>query len=533
MRICLFARRRCRRNRLLIVSVLLLVYGLYVLGYQRGSLSWDKEEESPFTQAQHGDVPADDWLQFEELDNDDSVFDPANETLSHVSLEDVTVDGDDPGLQTTTPAVLHDDNTERSKTNITRTSPSPRLPAKGTNRYSTPLRLRIPTPSGRRVSHTSQTSLSTRSVNDGFRITPKVRLPVTYSHKSYEITRNKPSEKNEVSKVTKKAPKIKRSRANKKNPEGMLINTPSKRSNTSNCSPDFLDDNIAWRYGKCVPHRVSPVSCQIVKQFYQLDPSLTTCRNDLQRVICNVSVIDPAAFTLSVRCNRSMCAEHTKPDSILVLSLQPKDGFIKVNRKFQTVEQLEQNLPEVIRMNIKKKLFFVFLQCLLKGTKNKVSQLVPVDPALTVRRARSRDANQINVNILLLDSVSRAHFYRSLPKTIQLFKSWKNHPKDSPAKVFDFELFQALEGHTAENTHALFNGKLLPPDPTKRSDRRPVNPGNMFGRFSTAGYQTMWQEDLCWTGGWGLMVDLGAQRWRELTENVHKHSIDHTGKISA
>lgn len=550
MRICLSIRRRCsflraRRNRAFIVSVLLLVIGLYFLGYQRGSLPWDKEDDSPLPHAQHDDLSANERLQLKELDKkDDIVGDLADETQSYDSVDDVTDDGN-PGLETLT-KILYD-NTDDSKTrkskslvsesmpNIKSTANSLHPTVKGKNSY-TRVRMRDPSTS-RTVIHESQTSLSTISINDAFTTTTRVRIPETFSLKSPEMSRKELSEKSEASSVkptVTKIPKIPNppSRSQKKTNDEMLIDRPYIPSNSSNCPQKFLDENIAWSYGKCVPHRVSRLSCQIVKQFYQLDPSLTTCRKDLQRVICNVSVVDPTSLDISVQCNRSVCREHTTPHSILVLSLHPKDGFIKVNRKFQTVDELEQNLPEVIKMNIQKKLYFVFLRCILKGTKTKVSQFVPIDPVLTVRRnhTKSRDTNQINVNILLLDSVSRAHFYRSLPKTIQVFKTWKQNPKDSPAKVFDFELFQALEGHTAENTHALFNGKLLPPDPTKPSDRRPVNPGNMFGKFSRAGYQTMWQEDLCWTGGWGLMVDMGAQRWRELTKNINNHSIDHTGQ---
>ncbi|KAK3711164.1 hypothetical protein QZH41_018522, partial [Actinostola sp. cb2023] len=180
--------------------------------------------------------------------------------------------------------------------------------------------------------------------------------------------------------------------------------------------------------------------------------------------------------------------------------------------------------------NIKKKIHFIVLRCTLKDSNQIVSQILPLDPRLTIRRntTKSRDKNLVNINILLLDSVSRAHFYRSLPKTIEVFSKWNNDPSSAPARVFDFELFQAVEGHTTENTHALFNGKLLPLERTE--GRHSVHPGTMFGAFQKVGYQTMWQEDLCWKAVWGLLLDLLAGSWNNLQDKLKENFIDHVGK---
>ncbi|KAK3749302.1 hypothetical protein QZH41_020078, partial [Actinostola sp. cb2023] len=124
---------------------------------------------------------------------------------------------------------------------------------------------------------------------------------------------------------------------------------------------------------------------------------------------------------------------------------------------------------------------------------------------------------------------SRAHFYRSLPETIQLFKDWTRDPLHSPAQVFDFELFQAVEGHTAENTHALFTGKLFPPN-GRDASTRPVGMETLFGHYRQANYQTMWQEDLCWEGVWGLFTDLAIDaEWQNLGPKLEEVYIDSTG----
>ena len=87
--------------------------------------------------------------------------------------------------------------------------------------------------------------------------------------------------------------------------------------------------------------------------------------------------------------------------------------------------------------------------------------------------------------------------------------------------MFDFELFQSVHGHTTHNEHALFTGRLLPSlDPAE--DPPSVKADALFGHFKRAGYQTMWQEDLCWTAGWGLVPDLVAEDWKESANRREK-----------
>jgi len=146
----------------------------------------------------------------------------------------------------------------------------------------------------------------------------------------------------------------------------------------------------------------------------------------------------------------------------------------------------------------------------------------------TEEEPKLRAKNTINVNIILLDSVSRPHFYRSLPKTVETFRKLAEMPNNASASVFDFELFQAVHGHTAHNEHAFFTGQLLPPlDPEE--DPPSVKADALFGHFKRAGYQTMWQEDLCWTAGWGIVSDLVAEDWEELQIKLDESFVDNTG----
>lgn len=301
------------------------------------------------------------------------------------------------------------------------------------------------------------------------------------------------------------------------------------------CPKYFLPEEQAWEYGSCLPHQASNESCDKVRTLYKLNPALTSCKASPSKRLCRLLLygIPKHADDFRVECDNSICIEQNKSESIQVFNVNPSNGAITEARVFLTTADLQAALKDIIKENIKQKFHFVILRCTSKAndTKTRISQLVPIDPRLTIRTNASklRDPNLLNVNILLLDSVSRAHFYRSLPKTIELFKQWRNNTPSVPAKVFDFELFQAVEGHTKENTHALFNGKLLYLNSSHSSQS--VNPRFMFGAFQEAGYQTMWQEDLCWKGIWGLMLDLLAGGWGNLANRLQEHLIDHSGEM--
>ena len=300
----------------------------------------------------------------------------------------------------------------------------------------------------------------------------------------------------------------------------------SKTDEDSRVCPMFsLTPTRMPKYGKCKPHQPTEESCQLAQNYYYLDPKLTKCKQSSEEDICKMR----KTRSLQISCHATLC-EQGQRDAFVVRSLDPQTGSVTVAATFRTVKELEDGLTKVIEENRGNKFNFVFLNCKKRGG-GKVTQLLPTEPRLTIAEqpTERRAENLINVNVLLLDSLSRAHFYRSLPKTVATFSKWAKG--DSPsAEIFDFELFQAVHGHTAENTHALFTGKLIPF--AMKDKRHSVEPEVLFERFKRAGYQTMWQEDLCWKGIWGLMTDLTANSWEDLGETLTASFIDNTGKGS-
>lgn len=316
-------------------------------------------------------------------------------------------------------------------------------------------------------------------------------------------------------------------------------NTTSKKGQLSDdvCKDFFLTDANKHSYGACEPHMPTPDACKFADSLYHHDPSLLECKTNKENVeICSLGTeVFQKRKLLKAKCDGRVCERlvnigNRKFVTFGVYSIDPEDGVLKSVRNFTTVSELETQLTRIALLSARNKFNFVFVKCfIVASNKTLASQLIFVPPRLTSQEAlEPRAKNTINVNIVLLDSVSRPHFYRSLPKTVETLRKLAKRTDMAPARVFDFELFQAVHGHTTHNEHAMFTGKLLPhldPDEVTPSVRADV----LFGHFKRAGYQTMWHEDLCWTGGWGLVIDLAAEDWEDLQLKLNENFVDNTG----
>ncbi|KAG7169248.1 hypothetical protein Hamer_G020937 [Homarus americanus] len=140
----------------------------------------------------------------------------------------------------------------------------------------------------------------------------------------------------------------------------------------------------------------------------------------------------------------------------------------------------------------------------------------------------------VNINLVMIDSLSRPHFYRSLPNTVELFEGLYEgaHPR-----VFDFQFFQAVKQRTYENFQALFSGYVNSteiPFGTYDIPRNPLPVSQLFSLYKKSGYRTLWLEDLCWNWEWGLIKDLkvmnetlyGPALWQKFKRALAVANID-------
>ncbi|XP_068733851.1 uncharacterized protein [Montipora capricornis] len=320
----------------------------------------------------------------------------------------------------------------------------------------------------------------------------------------------------------------------------LLKNATTEEMRERFCWDLFLTPSNKHSYGACEPHVPSIDACRLAHALYRTDPSLSECSQN-EATICSFKTkMFSKTSEFTVKCDEQVCERLMNQGKIYkgrltyaVYTVDPEDGLLKFSRNFTELSELESQLPRIALFTAENKFNFMFVKCFdFRQPQPLVSQLISVPPAMSMSQHTSklRAKNTINVNIVLLDSISRSHFYRSLPKTVgtlrRLAESSNHEP--SEAKVFDFELFQAVHGHTTHNEHALFTGHLLPDfDPEQESPT--VKAGILFGHFKRAGYQTMWQEDLCWMANWGLMTDFDAEDWKELRFRLRENYVDSTG----
>ena len=290
-------------------------------------------------------------------------------------------------------------------------------------------------------------------------------------------------------------------------------------------SSDLSEEGLA-----CQPHTPSENACKYTAKAYAPYPSLVDCP-ELPYELCTIEENEPVSSTdtfqsLKVHCDISLC-DVSKPMFIEVMDSTSGEMIkhdIPIGANDSAVESIVLQHAKISRAA---DLNFLFLDCVGLFTRVKISQLLTFLPALP----RSKNETQkVNVNVFLIDSLSRAHFYRSLPNTVKYLKTVNADP-NFPAHVFDYELFQALHGHTHQSEHALFTGSLYPEHiPPNQRSNLPVDLHTLYGVFKKAGYQTMFLDDLCWKAVYGIVTKIKAWNWNSLLSKIKATNIDTRGK---
>ena len=275
----------------------------------------------------------------------------------------------------------------------------------------------------------------------------------------------------------------------------------------------------------CRPHIQSAKACEYTATAYSPYPSLLDCP-ELPYVLCTIREKKPSL--LKVRCDISLC-DPGKP--IFVELMSPKDG--KMTKYDLPIGVNDSTVANFVLKHVEASraadLNFLFLNCTGLYTRVKISQLLTFLPKLPPL-ANQTQRNKVNVNVFLIDSLSRAHFYRSLPNTIKYLRN-VNADANFSAHVFEYELFQAVHGHTHQSEHAFFSGTLYPKEWTsKQRSAKPVNLEILYGEFKKEGYQTMFLDDLCWQAIYGMVSKVKAGSWRSLLSKMKSTNVDTRGK---
>ncbi|KAJ8298239.1 hypothetical protein KUTeg_024770 [Tegillarca granosa] len=301
--------------------------------------------------------------------------------------------------------------------------------------------------------------------------------------------------------------------------------------------------------------RMKPVSdaCKIANSLFA-DKKITDCSEQKHYKLCEIKGDVGSYFA---RCDISICEMP-----IVIGNINQVNGEY-VWKELSTLQEVENHLSELLKPSVLKKHYgFCFVKCILKNSKKTdvsdygndfglsfhnpgidAVQLLVLPADVKLKPLVNHSPQNINYNLIFIDSVSRNHFYRSLPRTIKVLNDInKNNVRnisDDVLKhmVLDFELLQGIKSRTFESLQALFSGYVNPkekPFGVLAMPPKPLNTQVLLGRLKQKNYKTLWIEDLCWKWEWGLSKELlvhnksisDAETWKHLKRALHKAAID-------
>ncbi|XP_075462075.1 uncharacterized protein LOC142497724 isoform X2 [Ascaphus truei] len=276
-----------------------------------------------------------------------------------------------------------------------------------------------------------------------------------------------------------------------------------------------------------------PGSCRLMKTLFRGRPA--NCSHQPSYIICEIKDYNPKKP--KVFCHHNIC----KKCSPVFIGLYLSEIGEYTWHKLHSTEELASFVNSELLVDFQNHyshMGYCLIQCTNEDGKF-ISQLLILPPIFRPTSIQFRSVQSqsplLNVNILLLDSLSRHHFYRTLPKTIKTFIDLNEHRFKS-GHVFDFELVQGIKGRTFESLQALFGGDAttLPIFNAFELPPKRVDLIETLGKFKAHSYETLYMEDMCWLGEWGLVKEQRAmnlsapysERVKLFNEAVHRAGID-------
>ena len=292
---------------------------------------------------------------------------------------------------------------------------------------------------------------------------------------------------------------------------------------------------------KCTRRLVTPSDCtEVINHFGQhgsIKPNQCNRNNYIK--ICRVSKFEKEykREDIQISCNASACL-----GKISVGLFNERIGKVS----WRSVKHIG-DLSRILRNHIT---FSVFASgfALLKCERGQGNQVLSFPKILDRRKTEQSQENtrRFNINIVVEDSLSRAHFYRTLTKTVSTLRNII-YNQSIPATLLDFEKVQSYASNTYRNLQRLFTGQkyldwemdcnygvheFLRNNSKNTSCTYGVE--EMLNRFQKVGYSTLLQEDHCWYDDWGSFLEPRKQlarvkneaarlrRWKEFLTLVEK-----------
>ena len=318
------------------------------------------------------------------------------------------------------------------------------------------------------------------------------------------------------------------------NSKPKFANVRNRKFTSSHCPQQSLGRGSYGKDSKSVFCNVPEQSeelCAYAQKLFRTDLSNEISCKETLVDLCKIKTGNSG---FEVSCQNNVCNEN---ETLSLGTVSPQTGMLKW-KHYSFLKGMEMDLNRLLKRNAE--ISFSFIRCGSFWNAKAATQLFVFPPNVLKEMPKPYvhvKNNRFNVNLILIDSVSRPHFYRSLPQTVGIMRQI-NLDNNIPFAVLDFELVHAVKARTSETLHALFTGLLEQLQQSEfETDYLEVGAAVLFDNFKNIGYQTLWQEDMCWQHEWGLVRDLKVleqgiseyERWKRLNNALKKNFIDHVG----
>ena len=226
---------------------------------------------------------------------------------------------------------------------------------------------------------------------------------------------------------------------------------------------DVFSVNLSGDTSKCRLHPIKPEgACAYLRK--EVDKARDLCKHTKPVHMCSVEMTsDKLGHRPTYNFNCSFVDKHC--DRIRIAIFNTKLGDIEwVNlQEDMTLEKMLQTLSQWED--------FVFIKCTIKSKSLKwfysekfktnlgrePEQLIMFDGKIgkeTKEKNQKLTAKKPNINIIFVDTMSRAEFYMGMPKTTDLLKKMAKNGRE----VLDYKLFQSISHQTYNHLQNFFNG---------------------------------------------------------------------------
>lgn len=237
----------------------------------------------------------------------------------------------------------------------------------------------------------------------------------------------------------------------------------------------------------CVRRQPSVEECQKATRDYEVESPPLRCEELMEKDLCTITDKYRSNINaqVKIRCDIGICG-----NPVYVASLDPETGQLQEQRKWQkfaSKTEIEGNLPSVIIRNSQNGFNFCLVQCVRNNTSQLIRTVLSFPPVLGVTNSHGPKPVNLDINVMVLNSVSRVHFYRSLPETVATIRNVV-YDNSITASALDFEFLQSFGPHPRVRLSGK-NGKT----PTQNSEI-----STLFAELKKLGYHNIFQTDQCW-----------------------------------